>query len=173
MLLPQNFLPFKGITPQVDPHAWMAPNCTIIGDTHIGPHSSIWFGAVLRGDVHHIRVGEYTNIQDNAVIHVTTNKFPTIIGNRVTIGHSAVVHAATLEDECLVGMHSTVLDGAVIQSHSMVAAGALVSPGKVVESGWLWAGVPARPVRKLTEDELAYLAWSATHYAKLSDAYRK
>lgn len=173
MLLPDNFLSFKGITPQVDPSAWMAPNCTIIGDTHIGAHSSIWFGAVLRGDVHHIRVGEYTNIQDNAVIHVTTNKFPTLIGNRVTIGHSAVVHAATLEDECLIGMHSTVLDGAVIQSRSMVAAGALVSPGKVVESGWLWAGVPARPVRKLTEDELAYLAWSATHYAKLSDAYRK
>lgn len=173
MLLPQNFLSFKGITPQVDPTAWMAQNCTIIGDTHVGAHSSIWFGAVLRGDVHHIRVGEYTNIQDNAVIHVTTNKFPTLIGNRVTIGHSAVVHAATLEDECLVGMHSTVLDGAVIQSRSMVAAGALVSPGKVVESGWLWAGVPARPVRKLTEDELAYLSWSATHYAKLSEAYRK
>ncbi len=173
MLLPDNFLSFKGITPQVDPTAWMAQNCTIIGDTHVGAHSSIWFGAVLRGDVHHIRVGEYTNIQDNAVIHVTTNKFPTIIGNRVTVGHSAVVHAATLEDECLVGMHATVLDGAVVQSRAMVAAGALVSPGKVVETGWLWAGVPARPVRKLTEDELAYLAWSATHYAKLSEAYRK
>ncbi len=173
MLLPDNFLSFKGITPQVDPTAWMAQNCTVIGDTHVGAHSSIWFGAVLRGDVHHIRVGEYTNIQDNAVIHVTTGKFPTIIGNRVTIGHSAVVHAATLEDECLVGMHSTVLDGAVVQSRAMVAAGALVSPGKVVESGWLWAGVPAKPVRKLTEDELAYLAWSVTHYAKLSEAYRK
>ena len=172
MLLPQNFLPFKGITPQVHPQTWLAPNCTVIGDTVIGAHSSIWFGAVLRGDVHHIRIGEYTNVQDNAVIHVTTGKFPTLIGNRVSIGHSAVVHACTLEDECLVGMNSTVLDGAVVQSRAMVAAGALVSPGKVVESGWLWAGVPARPVRKLTEDELNYLAWSATHYANLSASYR-
>ncbi|PZP39241.1 MAG: gamma carbonic anhydrase family protein [Pseudomonas fluorescens] len=170
--LPTNFLPYKGAVPQVDPTAWLAPNCTVIGDTHIGAHSSIWFGAVLRGDVERIRIGEYTNVQDNAVIHVTTGKFSTHIGNRVTIGHAAVVHACTLEDECLVGMNSTVLDGAVVQSHSMVAAGAVVSPGKVVESGWLWAGVPARPLRKLTEDELAYLAWSATHYAKLSDNYR-
>ncbi len=172
MLLPQNFLPFKGVTPQIHPQAWLAPNCTIIGDTHIGAHSNVWFGAVVRGDVHHIRIGDYTNVQDNAVIHVTTNKFPTLIGNRVTIGHSAVVHACTLEDECLVGMNSTVLDGAVVQTRSMVAAGAVVAPGKVVESGWLWAGVPAKPMRKLTEDELTYLAWSATHYAALSALYR-
>lgn len=165
-------IPFKGILPTVHPQAWLAPNCTVIGDTHIGAHSNIWFGAVLRGDVHHIRVGDYTNVQDNAVIHVTTGKFPTLIGNRVTIGHSAVVHACTLEDECLVGMNATVLDGATVQTRSMVAAGAVVAPGKVIETGWLWAGVPARPVRKLTEDELAYLAWSATHYAKLAENYR-
>lgn len=165
-------IPFKGILPTVHPQAWLAPNCTVIGDTHIGAHSNIWFGAVLRGDVHHIRVGDYTNVQDNAVIHVTTGKFPTIIGNRVTIGHSAVVHACTLQDECLVGMNATVLDGATVQTRSMVAAGAVVAPGKVIETGWLWAGVPARPVRKLTEDEFAYLAWSATHYAKLAENYR-
>lgn len=170
--LPGVFLPFKGQVPQVDPTAWMSPNCSIIGDTAIGAHSSIWFGAVLRGDVNYIRIGEYTNVQDNAVIHVTTNGNPTIIGNRVTVGHSAVIHACTLQDECLVGMHATVLDGAVIQSHSMVAAGALISPAKVVESGWLWAGVPAKPVRKLTEDELSYLSWSASHYAALANSYR-
>lgn len=171
-LIPQNFIAFKGLIPQIAPDAWLSPNCTVIGDTHVGSHSSIWFGAVLRGDVHQIRIGEYTNVQDNAVIHVTTGKFATTIGNRVTIGHAAVVHGCTIEDESLVGMGSVVLDGAVVQTRSMVAAGALVSPGKVVETGWLWAGVPARPVRKLTDDEFSYLAWSATHYANLSQHYR-
>lgn len=171
-LIPAGFLPFKGKVPQVNTSAWLAPNCTVIGDTIIGAHSTVWFGAVLRGDVNFIRIGEYTNVQDNAVIHVTTNGNPTIIGNRVTIGHAAILHACTVEDEALVGMGATVLDGAVIQSRSMVAAGALVSPNKVVESGWLWAGVPAKPIRKLTEDELAYLAWSATHYAGLAQHYR-
>jgi gamma-carbonic anhydrase len=171
-LIPVNFLPFKGKIPQIEATAWLAPNCTVIGETSIGAHSSVWFGAVLRGDVNFIRIGEYTNIQDNAVIHVTTNGKPTIIGNRVTVGHAAILHACTIKDEALVGMGATVLDGALIQTHSMVAAGALVSPGKVVESGWLWAGVPAKPVRKLTEEELAYLAWSATHYAALSQHYR-
>lgn len=170
--LPRVFIPFKGKVPQIDPAAWLAPNATIIGDTHIGAHSTVWFGAVLRGDVNHIHIGEYTNVQDNAVIHVTTNGLPTILGNRVTIGHTAILHACTVEDEALVGMGATVLDGAVIQSHSMVAAGALISPGKVVESGWLWAGVPAKPVRKLTDKELDYLKWSATHYANLAANYR-
>lgn len=171
-LIPTGFLPFKGKVPQVDVAAWLAPNCTVIGDTTIGAHSTVWFGAVLRGDVNFIRIGEYTNVQDNAVIHVTTNGKPTIIGNRVTVGHAAILHACTVEDEALVGMGATVLDGAVIQSRSMVAAGALVSPNKVVESGWLWAGVPAKPVRKLTDDELNYLAWSASHYANLAQHYR-
>lgn len=166
------FIAFKGKLPLVANNAWIAPNATVIGDTQIGSRSSIWFGAVLRGDVNHIRVGEFTNIQDNAVIHVTTGGNPTIIGHRVTIGHAAILHACIVQDESLVGMGATVLDGAVIQPRSMVAAGALVSPGKVVETGWLWAGVPAKPVRKLTDDELRYLAWSATHYANLADNYR-
>lgn len=110
-------------------------------------------------------------MQDNVVIHVSKAKFPTLIGNGVTIGHGAVVHACTIEDYVLVGMNSTVLDGAVLQKNSMVAAGAVVSPGKVVESGWLWAGVPARPVRKLTEDEIAYLRLSARKYAELVGYY--
>lgn len=164
-------LSFKDISPTLATTTWVAPNATVIGDTHIGAHSNIWFGAVIRGDVHHIRIGEYTNVQDNAVIHVTTGKFPTIIGNRVTIGHSAVVHACTVEDGSLIGMGSTILDGAIIEKNSMVAAGAVVSPGKRVTSGWLWAGVPARPVRVLTDEELTYLQWSATHYAKLAALY--
>jgi carbonic anhydrase/acetyltransferase-like protein (isoleucine patch superfamily) len=164
-------IPYKGISPTVDATAWLAANATVIGDTHIGAHSTIWFGAVLRGDVNHIRIGDYTNVQDNAVIHVTTNGKPTLVGNRVTIGHAAILHACTIEDESLVGMGATVLDGVIVQTRSMVAAGSLVSPNKVVETGWLWAGVPAKPVRKLADDELAYLAWSATHYAKLSQDY--
>lgn len=165
-------IPYKSITPTIHPDAWLAPNATVIGDTHIGARSTIWFGAVLRGDVNHIRIGSETNVQDNAVIHVTTNGLPTILGNCVTIGHAAILHACTVEDEALVGMGATVLDGAIIQSRSMVAAGALVSPKKVIETGWLWAGVPAKPVRKLTDDELAYLSWSATHYANLAVNYR-
>lgn len=165
-------IPFKGIVPTIAGEAWLAENATVIGDTHIGPRSTIWFGAVLRGDVNHIRVGEFTNVQDNAVIHVTTGGNPTLIGNRVTVGHSAILHACTVEDESLIGMGATVLDGALIQTRAMVAAGALVSPGKVIETGWLWAGVPAKPVRKLSDDELAYLAWSATHYATLAKSYQ-
>ena len=164
-------IPFRGIQPTVAGSAWVAPNATVIGDTHLGAGTSVWFGAVIRGDVNHIRIGENTNVQDNAVIHVTTNGHPTLIGHRVTIGHSAVIHACTLHNECLVGMGAVVLDGAVVETGSMVAAGALVSPGKIVTSGWLWAGVPAKPIRLLTLQEKEYLSWSAQHYAQLATAY--
>ncbi|MBI1308929.1 MAG: gamma carbonic anhydrase family protein [Proteobacteria bacterium] len=163
---------FKSITPTLDATTWVAPTASVIGDTHIGAHSSIWFGAVLRGDVEPIRIGAYTNVQDNAVIHVTSKKFATHIGNHVTIGHAAIVHACTVEDGALIGMGSIVLDGAVVGAGAFVAAGAVVSPGKRVTSGWLWAGVPARPVRQLTAEEKAYLPWSAQHYADLSKNYR-
>jgi carbonic anhydrase/acetyltransferase-like protein (isoleucine patch superfamily) len=164
-------VPFRGKSPTVAPTAWVAPGASVIGDTELGEHVSIWFGAVLRGDVNFIRIGAYTNIQDNAVIHVTTDGNPTIIGTGVTVGHGAILHACTVEDGALIGMGATVLDGVVVKAGSMVAAGALVSPGKVVESGWLWAGVPARPVRQLTDDEKQYLLWSATHYASLAGNY--
>ncbi len=162
---------FNQISPTIHPHAWVAPTATVIGDTHIGQGSNLWFGAVLRGDVHHIRVGEDTNIQDNAVVHVTTGKFPCLIGNRVTVGHSAVVHACTLKDECLVGMGAVVLDGATVQTGAMVAAGAVVSPGKVVPTGFIWAGTPARELRAMTAAEVAYLSWSASHYRALAQRY--
>ncbi|MFZ2586613.1 MAG: gamma carbonic anhydrase family protein [Alphaproteobacteria bacterium] len=166
-----NLVTFQGVTPTLSGNVWVADTARVIGDTHIGSGSSVWFGAVLRGDVHRIRIGEMTNIQDNAVGHVTTGKWPLIIGNRVTVGHGAILHGCQIHDDALVGMGSTVLDGAVVQSFAMVAAGALVSPGKVVESGWLWAGVPARPVRRLTDDERAYIGWSAPHYAALAAKY--
>jgi carbonic anhydrase/acetyltransferase-like protein (isoleucine patch superfamily) len=165
-------IPFKNISPTLDPTSWLAPNCTVIGDTSIGARSTIWFGAVLRGDVMPIRIGNYTNVQDNAVIHTTTGGKGTRLGNNVTIGHSAIIHDCTVEDCSLVGMGAIVLDGAVVQTGSMVAAGALVAPNKIVESGWLWAGVPARPVRLLTDKEKAYLGWSSAHYAQLGEHYR-
>lgn len=167
-----NLLAFQGVSPTLGSDVFVADTARVIGDTHIGSRSSVWFGATLRGDVHRIRVGELTNIQENAVCHVTYQKWPLIIGSRVTIGHGAIVHGCQIHDECLIGMGAVVLDGAIVQSFSMVAAGALVPPGKVVESGWLWAGTPARPVRKLTDEELAYLGWSAVHYAELAQRYR-
>lgn len=164
--------PYQNITPIIHPEAWIAPTACVIGDTHIGARSSIWFGVTIRGDVHHIRIGEATNIQENAVIHVTHNKFPCLIGNRVTIGHGAIVHACVLEDECLVGMGAVVLDGATVQKGAMVAAGAVVSPGKVVPTGHIWAGTPAKLMRPMTDDEKAYLAWSSEHYATLAARYK-
>jgi carbonic anhydrase/acetyltransferase-like protein (isoleucine patch superfamily) len=150
----------------------VAPNATVVGDTHIGASSSIWYGAVIRGDVNFIRIGEFTNVQDNAVIHVSSQKYPTLIGNGVTIGHGAVVHACTVEDHVLIGMNSTILDGAVLEKCSMVAAGAVVGPGKRVASGWLWAGIPAKPVRELSLEEIAYLKRSAQKYAELAALFQ-
>ncbi|MCP5404853.1 MAG: gamma carbonic anhydrase family protein [Pseudomonadaceae bacterium] len=167
-----NIRPYQGIHPTLGQNVFVADSARVIGDTHVGSRSSVWFGAVLRGDVNRIRVGEMTNIQENAVCHVTYEKWPLIIGNRVTIGHGAIVHGCQIHDDCLIGMGSKVLDGAVVQAFSMVAAGALVSPGKVVESGWLWAGVPAKPVRRLTDEERAYIGWSAPHYAELGARFR-
>jgi gamma-carbonic anhydrase len=165
-------LPYKGIRPTLAPDVYVAPTAAVIGDVHVGAGSSIWFGAVLRGDVHRIRVGEGSNIQDGAVCHVTTDKWPLVIGHRVTVGHRAVLHGCTVGDGALVGMGATVLDGALLEPRSMVAAGALVAPGKVVPTGWLWAGVPARPMRALTDAELAYLSWSGPHYREVAGHYR-
>lgn len=164
-------LAYQGVSPTLHPTTYIAPTATVTGDCHIGAGSSLWFSAVIRADVHHVRIGENTNIQDGAVCHVTTGKWPLIVGNGVTIGHRAVLHGCTVHDFALVGMGSVVLDGAVVQAESMVAAGALISPGKVVESGWLWAGVPARPVRRLTAAEHTYLHWSASHYTQVAQNY--
>jgi carbonic anhydrase/acetyltransferase-like protein (isoleucine patch superfamily) len=165
-------IPFGGKTPQLAPDVWIAPTAVVTGDLVMGAGCSVWYGAVIRADVHAVRIGEGTNVQDGAVLHVTTGKWPLMIGNRVTIGHRAVLHGCTVEDESLIGMGAIVLDGAVVETGAMVAAGALVSPGKRVTSGWLWAGVPARPVRELTAEEKRYLGWSSTHYTKLAAQYK-
>jgi len=165
-------LPWRGLTPRIDPTAFIAANATITADVVIGADSSIWFGCVLRGDVNHIRIGARTNIQDGTIVHVTRETHPTLIGDGVTIGHGAVLHGCVLEDNSFVGMGAVVLDGAVIESGAMVAAGAVVTPGKRVRAGELWAGNPARLLRPLTEAERAFFPVSAANYVELGRSYR-
>jgi carbonic anhydrase/acetyltransferase-like protein (isoleucine patch superfamily) len=165
-------LAYQSKHPHVPATAWVAPTAMVIGDVVLGAGVNVWFGAVLRGDVNHIRIGVGTNVQDNAVIHVTTGGLPTLVAEHATIGHGAILHACTVGTGALVGMGSTVLDGAVLEPASMLAAGALLAPGKVVPTGWLWAGVPAKPVRALTSAEMAHLQASGPHYVALARHYQ-
>jgi len=165
-------LPYKGVLPTIDPDCFIAPGAVVIGDVVIGKDTSVWFGCVIRGDVHEIRIGERTNIQDGTIVHVTGGTYGTYIGSDVTIGHGVVLHACTLGDGSFVGMGATILDGAVVESGAMVAAGAVVTPGKRVVKGELWAGNPARPMRALTEKDLAFFPVSAANYVALARDYR-
>jgi carbonic anhydrase/acetyltransferase-like protein (isoleucine patch superfamily) len=158
----------SGISPTISPKAYVAPGAAVIGDVQIGEDSGVWFGCVLRGDVNIIRVGSRTNIQDGTVVHVTRETGPTIIGSGVTIGHSVLLHACTLEDNCFIGMRATVMDGAVVEAGAMVAAGALVTPGKRIPTGELWAGSPAKFFRKLTPEDTAFFPVSAQNYVDLA-----
>jgi carbonic anhydrase/acetyltransferase-like protein (isoleucine patch superfamily) len=168
---------FKGIMPTLGARAYVDPAATVIGDVVLGDDVSIWPGAVLRGDVHYIRVGARSNVQDCAVVHVTHDGpyspggFPTLIGEGVTVGHAAVIHACTIEDYCLIGMHATVLDGAVVKKYGFVGAGSVVPPGKVVGERELWLGNPAQRVRLLTDKQIEQLHYSADHYVRLKDVY--
>jgi len=165
-------LPWQGRLPEIDKTAFIAPNATVVGDVTIGAESSVWFGCVLRGDVNEIRIGARTNIQDGTVIHVTRQTFGTYIGSDITIGHAAVLHGCTLEDCCFIGMGAVLLDGVVIEREAMVAAGAVVTPGKRVKSGELWGGNPARLLRPLTEQDRAHFPVSAANYTELAREYR-
>ncbi|MFH1804651.1 MAG: gamma carbonic anhydrase family protein [Pseudomonadota bacterium] len=165
-------LPYRGVMPRLSPTAFIAPNATIIGDVEIGADSGIWFGCVIRGDVHEIRIGARTNIQDLTMVHVAKGKFGTYIGDDVTIGHAAVIHACSLGNLSFVGMSATVMDGCVIEDGAMLGAGALLAPGKRIPSGELWAGVPARKVRDLRPDEIEAFRVSADRYAELGAEYR-
>ncbi len=164
-------LPYRGTLPSIDPSSFIAPNAAVIGDVVIGKGSSIWFGCTVRGDVHEIRIGQDTNIQDNTVVHVTGGKFGTYIGNGITIGHGAVLHACTLQDNCFIGMGATVMDGVVVEEGAMVAAGALVTPGKRVLKGELWGGSPAKKLRALSQEEIDFFPVSASKYAALAKEY--
>jgi gamma-carbonic anhydrase len=164
-------LSYRGIIPTIAPSAFVAEGAAVIGDVQVGAHSSIWFNCTVRGDVHHIRIGEHTNIQDNSCIHVTRITHPTIIGSGVTIGHSVTLHGCTLMDDCFIGMGATLLDGVVVESGGMVAAGALVPPNKRVKAGELWAGTPAKFFRALSTEENAFIPISAENYVRLKAEY--
>ncbi len=172
-------IPYKGVLPKIDQRAWVAPGATIIGDVEIGRDSSIWFGVVVRGDVHKIRIGERVSVQDLTMIHVTHYKkedksdgSPTIIGNDVTIGHRVMLHGCTIEDACLIGMSATILDDAVIGKESIVGAGALVTKGKKFPPRSLIIGSPAKVVRELTDEEVAELYASAKRYVGFMREYK-
>ncbi|MHB8448284.1 MAG: gamma carbonic anhydrase family protein [Rudaea sp.] len=172
-----NIRPYRNQLPRLGARVYVDPAAVLIGDVELGDDASLWPCTVVRGDVNFIRIGARTNVQDGAVLHVTHDGlytpggFPLTIGADVTVGHGAILHACTIEDACLIGMHATVLDGAVVRKHAMVGAGAVVTPGKIVGEGELWLGNPARCVRKLDAAQIEALYYSAKHYVKLKDEY--
>lgn len=165
---------FQGKSPRLDPSAFVAPGSRLIGDIEIGSEASIWYNCVLRGDVNRIRIGARTNIQDGTVLHVDSPRpgneagHPTIIGEEVLIGHMAMVHGCILHDRAFVGLGSIVMDGCEIESDAMLAAGAMLTPGKCIPSGQLWAGRPAKYVRDLTEADLMGMKMGVQHYVALA-----
>lgn len=175
---PQPLAPHHGATPELAAGAWVHPRATVIGEVSLGRDASVWPGAAIRGDVNSIVIGAASNIQDNSVLHVSHKTpenpagGPLVIGARVTVGHSVILHACTIADECLIGMGSIILDRAVVEQHVLLGAGSLVPEGKVLESGHLYLGRPAKLVRALTAEEIAYFAYSAEHYVKLARSYQ-
>ena len=169
--------PYREQLPRLGAKVYIDPAAVVIGDVEIGDDASLWPCTVTRGDVNFIRIGARTNIQDGAVLHVThagpytADGFPLLIGADVTVGHGAILHACTIEDACLIGMHATVLDGARVCKHAMIGAGAVVTPGKIVGAGELWLGNPARYVRRLSDAQIEQLYYSAQHYVRLKNDY--
>ena len=169
---------FENHSPTIDAEAWLDPLCLVIGDVHIGARSSIWPGVVVRGDINRIRIGKETNIQDGSILHNSHDGpfmpggSPLIIGDRVTVGHKAVLHGCEIRNECLIGMGAIVMDRAVVETGVMVGAGSLVPPGKTLASGYLYTGSPVRQARPLTDREKEYFAYSAGYYFKLAQRHR-
>ena len=173
-----NILAHHGCTPIIPASAWVHPSAQIIGEVTLGEDASVWCGAAIRGDVNSISIGAGTNIQDLAVLHVSHKSewdpkgAPLVIGDRVTVGHSVILHGCTIGDECLIGMGSIVMDKVVMEPRVLLGAGSLVPEGKVLQSGYLYIGRPAKQLRPLTAEELAYFNYSAEHYIKLARSYR-
>jgi carbonic anhydrase/acetyltransferase-like protein (isoleucine patch superfamily) len=172
---------YKNYIPKIDKSSWVADSADIIGDVEIGKECSIWFGSVIRGDVHYIRIGDRVSIQDLSMVHVTHHKGdkrassdgnPTIIGSDVTIGHRVMLHGCTIEDACLIGMSATILDGAIIGKESIVGAGSLVTKNKVFPPRTLIMGSPAKAVRELKDSEIKELYDSASRYVKFKNNYQ-
>ncbi|HXU44680.1 MAG TPA: gamma carbonic anhydrase family protein [Thermoanaerobaculia bacterium] len=164
--------PFEGRRPVLGRRVWLAPSAHVAGDVELGDDVSFWFHTVARGDVHWIRIGARTNVQDGAVLHVTHERFPLSIGADVVIGHQAMIHGCTIEDGALIGIGARVLDGAVIETGAQIGAGALVAPGHRMPAGYLALGVPARPIRPLRAEEIADIRAIAARYAALKERYR-
>lgn len=165
-------LPRLDCVPKIHDTVFLAPGCVVIGEVEIGPFSSLWFGTIVRGDVHHIKIGARTNLQDRVVVHTTKDRFPTEIGDEVTVGHAAVLHGCKIGPRVLVGMSATIMDDAEIGADCIVAAGALVAPGTKIPAGHLAIGSPAVAKRALTDKEIASLKQSAANYCDYVASYR-
>lgn len=179
----KNIFSYRNASPSLDSSAFVAHTAIISGDVKVGKNSGIWYGCVVRGDVTKITIGDNTNIQDNTVLHGTRphhvqNKTgaegaPVVIGNNVTIGHNAIIHACIIEDNAFIGMGSVIMDLARVEEFGMLAAGAVLTPGKVVKSGQIWAGNPAKYFRDMTQGEKDYIKISADNYAELAREYKE
>ncbi|NWG86646.1 MAG: gamma carbonic anhydrase family protein [Hydrogenophilaceae bacterium] len=169
---------YKEQTPALGKDVFVHPAATVIGEVELGDGVSVWPGAVIRGDVNFIRIGRGSNIQDCSVLHVSHKSAsdphgaPVVIGRNVTVGHSVILHGCTIGNDCLIGMGAIVMDKAVLQDKVLLGAGSLVPEGKVLESGWLYLGRPAKALRRLSDEELAYFEYSARHYMQLAAEYR-
>ena len=162
---------YKGITPKIAASAFIEASAQVIGDVEVGEQSSIWFNCVIRGDVYHVRIGHSTNIQDGSIIHVTNGRFPTIIGNYVTVGHGVMLHGCTIKDRSLVGIGSIVLDDVEVGEESFIAAGSLVTPGTVIPPRSMVMGSPARVRREVTDEEIARIDTHWRHYIEYKNNY--
>ncbi len=168
---------FEDITPRIGNYCYIDERADVIGDVEIGDHSSVWPQTVIRGDVNSIRIGQHSNIQDGSVLHVShageynPEGGPLLIGDHVTVGHKVILHACSIANDCLIGMGAIVMDDVVVEDQVMIAAGTMVPPRKVLQSGYLYLGNPCKQVRKLEAKELDYLRYSAEHYMRLKDRY--
>jgi len=173
-----NVRPYQGMTPQLADNVFVDPSAVVLGDVEIGAHSSVWPMTVIRGDMHRIRIGQYSSIQDGSVLHIThagpynPDGFPLIIGDHVTVGHQAMLHGCTLGSRILVGMGAMIMDGAIVEDEVIVGAGSLVPPGKTLKSGYLYVGRPAKPQRELTQKEKEFFTYTAENYARLAGKHR-
>lgn len=164
---------YNGITPTIHPNTFIAQTAAIIGDTHIGEDSGVWYSCVVRGDVNEIRIGRRTNIQDLTMIHCAELGQGCYLGDDITVGHSAVLHACNIEDNAFVGIQACVMDDCIVEKGAMVAAGALVTPGKIIKAGEVWAGSPAKKLRDINEKDLEFFAINRERYQRLAQQYKQ
>ncbi len=163
---------FKNFTPKIDSSAFLAHGTILAGDVTVKENASIWFNCVLRGDVAPITIGSSSNIQDGTIIHTSRFDGPTFIGSNVTVGHLALIHACNIKDNAFIGMHSTIMDKAIIEEYAFIAAGSLITPNKIIKSRELWAGRPAKFVRKVTEEEINFMHENIKNYIDLASEYK-